>query len=320
MNSHGRHASGGLARRLRAIDGGARLLPGPGRRLLDWLLALRPHHWVKNVLVFAPAVAAHETRPDLYLAAAEIFLALSACASGIYLWNDLIDLPHDRRHRTKSRRPMASGRVPLLPAAAVGAALAASGLLAAFRLSAVAGLWVLLYLVLTSVYSLWLKRKLFLDVAALAVLFTMRVLAGAAATGVALSHWFLAFSMFLFLALAIVKRQRELHGLGEAGSSVLAGRAYVAGDLPVLGSLGTASSFASVLVLTLYIQDPTVTENYARPEVLWTICLLLLYWLGRMMLLANRGTVDDDPLVFAMTDRTSWLTAIGILAAFLIAL
>ena len=312
--------SASLARSVRGLDSAARLLPGPGSGALDWFLALRPRHWIKNALVFGPAVAAHETRPELYLEAAEMFLALSACASGTYLWNDLADLPHDRRHHTKRHRPVAAGRVPLLSAAGLGTALVASGLLVAFGMSAAAGLCVLSYLALTVVYSLWLKRQVFLDVVALAVLFTVRVLAGEAVTGVALSHWFLAFSTFLFLALAIVKRQRELYVLREAGRSVSAGRAYVAGDLPVLGSLAVASSFASVLVLALYIQSPTVAENYARPEALWSICLLLLYWLGRITLLANRGTVDDDPLVFAMSDPTSWLTGGGILAAFVVSL
>ena len=138
--------------------------------------------------------------------------------------------------------------------------------------------------------------------------------------GWALSHWFLAFSTFLFLALAIVKRQRELYALGKAGRAAASGRAYVVGDLPVLGSLGAASSFAAVLVLAFYIQSPAVAENYARPEILWALCLLLLYWLGRMTLLASRGRVDDDPLVFAMADRASWLTGIGIVTAFLLAL
>ena len=309
-----------LARRLRALDHGTRLLPGPGGGPPALFLALRPRHWIKNALVFAPAVAAHDGRLETYLAAAAMFIALSACASGTYLWNDLVDLPHDRRHHAKRHRPLACGRVPLGTAAGAGAVLIAAGLLVAFHLSVAAGLWVVSYLVLTVVYSLRLKRKVFLDVMALAVLFTVRVLAGAAATGVPLSHWFLAFSTFLFLALAIVKRQRELRALRAAGRSAAAGRAYVAGDLPILGSLGAAGSFSAVLVLALYIQSPTVAEGYGRPDFLWSICLLLLYWLGRMTMLAHRGIVDDDPLVFAMADRASWLTAIGIVAAFLSAL
>ena len=189
---------------MRALDKQARLLPGTGAGPLDWLLALRPRHWVKNSLVFAPLVAAHETRPELYLSAAVLFAALAAV----------------------------------------------------FWLSAAAGLWVLFYLVLTFAYSLWLKRQLFVDVVTLAMLFTIRILAGAAVVSIPMSPWFLAFSIFLFLGLAIVKRLQELHALQETDRFAADGRAYLAGDRLVLAALGAASSFASIVVLALYIQTP----------------------------------------------------------------
>ncbi len=261
---------------------------------MDYLRALRPHQWVKNLLVFAPLVAAHEMRPGPYLVVAGLCAALTACASGTYILNDLLDLPYDRRHARRRRRPLAAGTVSLLPAGGLAAALAAGGLAAAFWLSVPAGRWVLLYLAVTAAYSLALKRKLFLDVIALAVLFTLRVLAGGAAAAVPLSPWFLAFSVFVFLALAVAKRQSELQALRAADLSAAGGRAYRAEDL-------------AVLVLTLYVSSPAVSERYARPDFLWLVCLLLLYWLGRTMLLANRGAIGDDPVVFALRDRTSWL-------------
>ena len=312
----------GLARKVRVLDGEARFLPGLGGGPRDWFRALRPHQWVKNVLVFVPLVAAHETGAGSYLVAAGVFVALSAVASGTYLLNDLLDLPHDRGHPAKHHRPMAAGKVPLLPMIGIGAALAAGGLALAFRLSAAAGLWVLAYLAVTCAYSLSLKRKTFIDVVALAMLYAVRVLAGAAAVSVALSPWLLAFCLFLFLALAIVKRQGELRGSGRSASG---GRAYLAEDFPVMAALGAASGFASVVILTLYIQSPETGERYARPEFLWLICPLLLYWLGRMALLAGRGGAqrlgaNDDPLIFALRDRTSWLTGIAVLAAFAAAL
>ena len=318
----------GLTRKVRALDGEARFLPGLGGGPRDWFRALRPHQWVKNVLVFVPLAAAHETGAGPYLVAAGVFAALSAVASGTYLLNDLLDLPHDRGHPTKRHRPMAAGKVPLLPMIGLGAALAAGGLALAFWLSAAAGLWVLAYLAVTCAYSLSLKRKIFIDVTTLAMLYAVRVLAGAAAVSVVLSPWLLAFFLFLFLALAIVKRQGELRGSGRSASG---GRAYLAEDVPVMAALGAASGFASVVILTLYIQSPETGERYARPEFLWLICPLLLYWLGRMALLAGRagggggggggGPPDnDDPLVFTLRDRTSWLTGLGVLAAFAAAL
>ena len=301
-----------LARELRALDADARLLPGIGGRRFAWLRALRPHQWVKNALVFAPLAAAHATAAESYATAAVLFAALSAGASGTYLFNDLLDLPHDRRHPDKRRRPLAAGEAPLLPMLGLGAVLAAGGLAAAFRLPAGAGLSVALYLAVTAAYSLWLKRVVLLDVVTLAGLYVLRVLAGGMAVSVPLSPWFVAFFMFVFLALAVVKRQNELR---ESGGSAAGGRAWRTDDLPVLAAIGSAAGFASVVVFALYVQSPEVSERYARPEILWVICPLLVYWLGRMALLANRGAVGGDPLVFALRDRTSWLTGLGALAA-----
>ena len=319
-----------LARKLRAVDGEARFLPGLGGGPRDWFRAWRPHQWVKNILVFVPLVAAHETQAGPYLVAAGVFVALSAVASGSYLLNDLLDLPHDRGHPARRRRPLAAGKAPLLPMIGVGAGLAAGGLALAFWLSAAAGLWVLAYLAVTCAYSLSLKRKTFLDVVTLAMLHAVRVLAGAAAVSVPLSPWLLAFFLFLFLALAIVKRQGELRGLRASDRSAVAGRAYRAEDFPVMAALGAASGVASVVILTLYIQSPETAERYARPEFLWPICPLLLYWLGRLALLASRGSAggadsrrvpdNDDPLIFALRDRTSWLTGLAVLGAFAAAL
>ena len=309
-----------LVSEVRALDEEARFLPGLGGGPLDCFRALRPYQWAKNVLVFAPLVAAHETQAGVYLVAAGVFAALSACASGAYLLNDLLDLPYDRRHATKRHRPLPAGKVPLLPTMVLGTVLIGGGLAVAFGLSAGAGIYVLLYLIVALAYSLSLKRKIFADVLTLSVLYMVRVLAGGVAVSVTLSPWFLTFFMFCFLALAIVKRQTELHALHESGLAVARGRAYLAGDLPAMTALGAASAFASVVVLALYIQSPEVSEHYARPDLLWLICPLLLYWLGRMLLLANRGAVDDDPLVFAMRDCTSWLTGLSILAVFTAAL
>lgn len=308
-----------LARAVRRLDKDALLLPGPRIRPLDCFRALRPHQWVKNVLVFAPLIAAHGTDTGSWATATGLFLALSACASSAYLFNDLVDLPHDRGHRSKRRRPMAAGTAPLLPMAGVGAGLAAGGLAAAFLLSAEAGLCVLLYLIATLAYSLWLKRKLFIDIVALAGLYELRVIAGSVAVSVSLSAWFLAFFMFVFLALAAVKRQSELRALSESGSRAPGGRAWIIEDLPVLAALGASSGFASAVVLALYVNSPETGELYARPELLWPICPLLVYWLGRMALLANRGSVDDDPVVFAITDRTSWLVGLAGLAMLAVA-
>ena len=280
-------------------------------RAVDWLRALRPHQWTKNAVVFAPLLAAHEARLGPYLAAAGLFAALSACASGTYLLNDLADLEHDRAHPRKRDRPLAAGRLPLRPAGGLGTALVLLGTAAAFVLAPAAGLCVLAYVLVTLGYSLSLKRRLFVDVAALALLFTIRAVAGAAVGAVTLSSWFLAFTFFVFLALAILKRQSELSRLRAAGCSVLPGRAYTVDDRVVLAALGAACGVASAVVLALYIQSSEVRVLYGRPEILWLAGLLLVGWLGRMTLLADRGDLGDDPVLFATLDRTTWLTALA---------
>ena len=295
-----------------AAEREANLSAQAGGSPLDYVRALRPHHWIKNVLVFVSLVAAHESDLETYLVAAGMFVALSACAAGTFLFNDLLDLAHDRRHPSKRDRPIAAGKTPPRRMAALGVALVTGGLAFAFGVSPAAVPFVFLYVMMTCVYSLYLKRRLFFDVIVLSLLYGVRVLAGAAAVSIMPSPWLLAFSLFAFLALAIVKRQTEL----AAARSAPAGRAYVVEDLPLLAALGAASSFATVVVLALYIQSPEVSVRYGSPERLWLLCPLLIYWLGRLTLLANRGVVDDDPVVFAIRDRTSWLTGIVILAVF----
>lgn len=323
--SKARHAIGvdlspDLQEQVKKLDPHARFIEGQRGGASDYFRALRPHQWVKNLLVFAPLIAAHETGLAAYLTVLGIFAALSACASGTYLFNDLLDLPHDRAHPTKKARPLAAGKISLIAAAMLCVLMVFAGVAGAYALSVPAGHFVLLYLGLTLAYSLVLKRKTFIDVVALAGLFTLRVLAGGAAVAVTLSPWFLAFSIFIFLALAIVKRQKEMFGLNVAGETTSEGRSYFVEDLPVLASLAAASSFAAVMVLALYLSSPETGERYARPDLLWLSCPLLVYWLGRMVLLANRGVIDDDPVVFAVRDSTSWYTGLGLLAVFVAAL
>ena len=310
------NASPALARRIRSIDDNAQFLPRVGGTPADYLKALRPHQWMKNVLVFTPLIAAHIAEAQAFGLAFVAFLAFCACASGSYLLNDVLDLPHDRQHETKRERPLASGRISLGAAIGLGFILILSGLAIAAAVSASLLGAIAAYLIVTGAYSLYLKRKTFIDVVALASLYTIRVLAGAAAVSIPVSPWFLAFSIFFFLALAIVKRLREVFGLRQAQQEKSSGRAYMAEDLPVLASLAGASSFASVVVLALYINGPEVGESYTRPEFLWLICPLAIYWLGRVVLLANRGVVDDDPVVFALRDRVSWLVLVGAVAIF----
>lgn len=290
-------------------------------RLVTVVRAMRPHQWVKNVLVFLPMIADHG------LTAANIgwtllaFVAFGLVASAVYTLNDLIDLPADRLHPTKCRRPFASGALPLSAGRWMLPGFLGAGLgLAALGGPGLFGVMVL-YALTTTAYSIKLKGTLGADIIVLALLYTLRIIAGAAVTGIALSMWLLSFSVFLFLSLAAVKRLSELVYIEtEGGRGRAAGRAYTVEDRPVIAMIATSAGFLSVLVLALYINSPEVAALYARPQILWGLGLGLLYWISRTVLLAHRGLVDQDPVVFALTDRVSRITALVIGLIFIAAI
>jgi 4-hydroxybenzoate polyprenyltransferase/phosphoserine phosphatase len=274
-----------------------------------WAKSLRLHQWLKNLLIFLPLLAAHQaSEPVLVIAALVAFLSFGLCASSVYLLNDLLDLEDDRHHPTKRRRPLASGALPLLWGTALFPVLLVLGLALGWMFLPPQFTVVLLgYYALTLAYSMYLKRRVMIDVVALALLYTTRIVAGSAAIDARLTFWLLAFSMFIFLSLAFVKRYTEVHSLKARGQVKTRGRGYVASDLPLISSLGAASGYLSVLVLALYIQDGATTSLYRHPQIIWIACPLLLYWVSRTWLIAHRGEMHDDPIIFAAKDRGSWL-------------
>jgi 4-hydroxybenzoate polyprenyltransferase len=279
-----------------------------------WLREIRPHQWAKNLLIFVPAMAAHLewTRVEV-LNLLFGFAAFSLLASSVYVINDLVDLPNDRQHATKKNRPIAAGLIS--PAAAVIGALLliAIAVFLTWRLPRDFQLTLSIYLVITTAYSFALKRRVLLDVICLASLYTIRVVAGSTLVAAPLSQWFLAFSIFFFFSLALVKRVAELRPLVLTGEQSVAGRGYLAPDLPTLTSLGTAASMASSLVFCLYITSAEVTRLYNHPSLLWIGLPLFLYWQARVWLLTSRGRMNEDPVVFALKDKMSYLIALGFL-------
>ncbi|MCC6847862.1 MAG: UbiA family prenyltransferase [Deltaproteobacteria bacterium] len=297
-----------------------RVFTSPVRRMAALAGALRVQQWVKNFLVFVPLLMAPEARElPLFLDAALAFVAFSLCASAVYVANDLLDLAADRRHRTKSRRPFAAGDLPLASGLALIPACVATGFAIAYLFLPSVFLGVLaVYLAVTTAYSVRLKHVPLVDVIVLAMLYTGRVIAGAAATHVWPSPWILGFSMFFFLSLAFVKRYAELYALrGEPPE--LRVRGYYPTDLQLVAVNGAVSGYISVLVAALYINSDRVVGLYARPELLWLICPLLLYWISRIWMLAFRGQLHDDPVLFAITDRESWVVGSLIAVVLLLA-
>jgi 4-hydroxybenzoate polyprenyltransferase/phosphoserine phosphatase len=304
--------------------------------LKAWLKAIRLHQWAKNVLIFVPLVLAHAWASGRIAAAALAFLSFSLCASATYIVNDLLDLDADRQHPRKRLRPFASGDLSALSGVAVVVVfLAASLALALLVPYAVAALspqllfllkphyfllWLGIYLVTTLAYSLRLKRSVLVDVTILSGLYTIRIIAGSAASGIAVSTWLGSFSIFFFLSLALVKRFAELENLRERGGVSIGGRGYQITDIEQLRSFGSASGFASVVVLTLYISTLDAAQLYHHARRLWLLVPVLLLWIMRLWLQASRGQLNEDPVVYAITDRRSLLLGVLVLAIVLSAL
>lgn len=278
--------------------------------------ACRPHQWTKNLLILIPVLTALNL--GMLPAAMLAMLCFSLAASAIYIVNDLLDLPSDRVHPRKRNRPFASGAATAVQGLAVSAALGAVaiGLSALFLPAAFLGI-LLVYLTTTLLYSLSLKRKMMVDVIGLAALYTLRIAAGGLATGIVLSPWLLVFSMFLFFALATIKRQAELEDLAARGGERTVGRNLIVTDLPIYQAMSIAAAQAAVLVFALYSQDAKVQQHFASPDLLLLICPVLMLWIGRMQLMTRRGFMTDDPIVFTLRDRVSLSCGLLMLAIFL---
>lgn len=300
------NASEAITRKAHTLCEVEEVFPGtrPGFKALR--RTLRVHQWMKNLLLFVPLMAAHafssiEPWVSLILA----FVSFSLCASTVYIANDLLDLESDRLHPRKRTRPFASGLVP----AWMGVVLAPVLLLVSLLLGARVGghflPWLLFYFFVTCAYSWWLKRLVLVDCLTLAMLYTLRIVAGAAAAGITLSFWLLAFSVFLFLSLAFVKRYAELQVQILNGKLKAHGRGYLTSDAPLIQMLGITAGYAAVVVLSLYLNSEAVLALYREPEIVWGAVPAILFWVSWMWMQAHRGHMHDDPLVFAVKDRAS---------------
>lgn len=279
--------------------------------------ALRPHQWSKNLLLAIPALVGQAwMQPGVITQVCLAIVAFSLAASGTYVLNDLLDVDADRRHPDKQRRPFADGRLTLMWGRIAGPLLVAAGCaLALLTLDTTTVRLLVVYVLASAAYSLWLKRALLLDVILLAGLYSLRLLAGGAAAGVEVSSWLLAFSMFLFLSLAFAKRLTEL----EAAPHEESARAYRPRDRDAFAAMGPASGMLSILVLALYVSSEPVRSRYAQPDLLWLLCPLLLYWILRVWFVALRGDLHHDPVVFALRDGVSYAIVASMIAVFYLA-
>jgi 4-hydroxybenzoate polyprenyltransferase len=285
-----------------------------------YLRALRPHQWLKNGLVALPAIADHAFSLNSLVIILTAMASFSLGASAIYLVNDMLDLPHDRAHPKKRYRSLAAGTVSIQQAVVMVAITAALSVALALTLPWAFLAILAIYFALSMSYSVYLKRKLMIDVVTLAALYGVRVMAGSAATGIPLSDWLIGFCFFIFLSLALMKRTAEMMTVPEDSVDKIKGRGYRRVDLPTMSALSVAAGFVAVLVLALYINSPEVRPLYRHPELLWGICMVLVYWIGRACFLTRRSEMNQDPVIFAVTDRVSLLAGILVLAIFIVAL
>ncbi len=292
-----------------------RVFPAEALSFTAWRRVLRVHQWLKNLLLFVPMFAGHElTNSTSWVALIVAFFSFSICASSVYIANDLFDLESDRQHPRKRLRPFASGQVP----AWMGVLLTPVLLLVSVALASFAGgnflPWLIIYFIVTCAYSWGLKRIILVDCLVLASLYTLRIIAGAAAAMLPITFWLLAFSIFLFASLAFVKRYAELEVQLQNGRKNVHGRGYYTSDAQLIQSLGIGAGYASVLVLALYLNSTSVLVLYRTPEFIWGAVPIMLFWVSWMWMKAHRGEMHDDPLIFAVKDRASQLAGLAFAA------
>jgi 4-hydroxybenzoate polyprenyltransferase len=284
----------------------SRVFEAPQGGLARYVKAMRVHQWLKNLLVFVPLVTAHLWfSPTALKQSILAFIAFSLTASSLYVMNDLLDLGADRVHPRKRLRPFAAGDIALNRGVALVILLFAVGIACGVVLSWQFLAVLVAYAVITTAYSIYLKVYTLIDVLLLAALYTVRVIAGSVATMVVPTFWLLAFSMFTFFSLALLKRYTELLALREINISATRGRDYNVTDLALLANMGSGSGCVATLVLALFINSPDLATRYSRPYALWVLCPLFLYWISRLWLKAGRGEMHDDPLIYAVKDRGS---------------
>lgn len=299
--------SGGLEKKVATIATVKHTWKTATATVKDYIKAIRVYQWIKNLLLFVPLVTSHSlSEPNLIIQSFFAFGIFSAVASAGYVFNDMLDVNSDRKHPRKKFRPIASGKISVLTALVIAVALLATGLFFAAKLSLAFLCIVLTYFLVSFSYSVFLKRIVLYDVFILALLYSIRVFAGAIVIDVVLSFWLIAFSTFIFLSLAFVKRYSELIQANDENGLKTRGRGYETADHNLLQVMGVASGFLAVVVFSLYINSPEVTVLYARPKILWAISFLFLFWISRIWLFTARGKMTDDPIVFALKDITSY--------------
>ena len=312
------HPKQGVTAREKKIAEIEKIFPRDKAGIKTYLKQIRVYQWIKNILIFLPLLMAHRiSQPELFFDAFIAFFSFSFTASFVYVINDLVDLPSDRRHPRKRLRPLASGKIPIVYGALMAPVLLIIGVGLSLLFLSYEFLYILLsYLIITFLYSFLLKKLYIIDIIILSILYTLRLIAGAVAVDVPLSQWLMEFSVFFFLSLAINKRFTELLMMQKKNQVNSHGRGYNVGDIELMKIIGPVSGYISVLVFVLYLHSEEIVVLYSKPEVLWLVAVCLLYWITRIWFITTRGKMHDDPIIFTGKDPVSYI--IGIIVVLLV--
>jgi 4-hydroxybenzoate polyprenyltransferase len=273
-----------------------------------FLKQMRFYQFSKNLLVFVPLFSGHfYNQSALVLQFIVAFFAFCCISASGYILNDLVDLPYDRAHPQKRHRPLACGDISVNAALRLLALLIIGGtVLCGLFLPVYFDLVLLSYFALVLFYSHYLKRVVLLDVFSLALFYSLRIFGGMTLIpSNGFSYWLITFSFFFFLSLAYIKRYSELLRVSEADQTAIAGRDYSTTDLHQVSLFGTISAFSAVIILMLYLNSTHTAALYHTPQLLWLTCLVMLFWLLRIWTLVIRGQQIEDPIAFALHDKTS---------------
>lgn len=314
------NTSNSTRRKAEKLANVTKIFPSKKPSLFDFFRVIRLHQWLKNLLLFVPIFAAHKINDvhDIILLFFA-FCSFCACASSVYIINDLVDLENDRKHPTKFNRPFASGIMPIKIGILLAPLFVLISLLIAFRIGYDFAFVLIAYFTLTLLYSIWLKTIVLIDCLTLSILYSIRIIAGAIVVEVVLSFWLLAFSVFIFLSLAFVKRYVEITLHAPKGNKMIHGRGYFKKDAQLVQTIGVVAGYLSVLLMALYIHSENVAILYSFPELIWSAVFLILFWVSWLWFKAHRGEVPDDPLIFAVRDKTSLIVSFLIISSFFIA-
>lgn len=273
------------------------------RSIYYYIDLARPHQWIKNILVFLPMLASQQISAPNLFNSLMAFIAICVAASSTYIINDLLDISSDRQHQRKRFRALACGSASIKNAFYVALTLLIGNIIFMVFMGSKFAVFIAIYYILTTIYSIRIKNILLLDIFFLAGLYTLRLVLGGVATDIVVSIWLFSFSIFFFLSLAAVKRQGELVNLASRGLNIPLGRGYHIDDLPIISTSALCSGYASIIIMLLYINSPQVLNVFTDPVPLWCICAILLFWITRLVLVAQRGFMSDDPIIFASKDR-----------------